>query len=197
MGYLGNKLITQTLLVSVLALFLTACGSGLPTQVGSGGNVSSGGAGGGGSDDGIGETTVAKFVNGSVQSLDGGSIDLGARNPNKPRVVIFAQDTCSTCIAEHRELVAEFVSNRAIQPGNVDFITVLVGAFPEDARDFRDGLGVRWPVGIGNGAVFRQFCEVQEFPCLVNETPDNGIEFTSNGKTTIETMQGVTGQWVY
>ena len=187
--------LTTSLIGVILAtLFLVSCGSGLPTVLSRPEPVAPASDSENPKPGPGGESKT--FVSGTFQSLAGNLVDLSVRS-KAARVLMFSQDTCVTCREEAQAIAARHRQQGRL-PQNVDFITILAGATIEDAQDWASDNQVTWIVGIDDSnELLNRYCVTRTFPCIVIETVESGIVVRTNGKLSIEQMEGVTGKWNY
>ncbi len=161
----------------ILSALLTGCGSSLPGKIG---DV---------------PDTMASSVSGKVSLVDSAQeLDLGAEN--RAMVLIFASDSCVVCAREADHFVAEF-ANRGGYPSNITFLTIMVGAFREDAIAWRDFHRITWPVAIDAGdELFRTAC-TGTTPCVLTVAPNGQIIRTRTGEVSLSDLEEETGPWLY
>lgn len=165
-------------------LMLTACAKNLPASLEKG--VSPG------SNDPEGNSP--QFIHGSFVTSEGLTIVLNELL-QKPLVLIFAQDTCLACREESEMLVKTLASLGGV-PVNIDLYSILVGNILEDAQDFKQSLGIPWSVGFQTGdSFFKSYCPSLTVPCVVVQTPTQGLIFQKSGKFEIEELEKYTGSW--
>lgn len=118
---------------------------------------------------------------------------------DKTTVVFFASDTCQVC-AQEAEIFRDEINSRGGIPSNVDLLTIVVGAFAEDAADWKDIYDVPWKVGFQapeeNASLLRQYCPAVQTPCTVVYRPDQGVIFAKNGEVSPAQIQALTGDWL-
>ena len=169
----------------ILALFLFAslgCGSRIPSRIAPPEtNVS-----------GLKVTTVLKQTNDTELLISDQII--------KPRIFIFASTFCGVCQKEHRELRDLMALNNNLLPNNVDIFTVMTGATDStDSLDFKDFTGIQWEPFYQPGDELRNLLCGQGTanPCIVIETPNQGIIFKHFGEVSISELQTKTGVWTW
>ncbi len=139
---------------------------------------------------------IKTYLEGNLEIVDQPNLNLDA-NFNKPIVMIFSQDTCVVCRGEAKMLSTKFNELHGI-PKNIELVTILIGSTIEDAQDFKSELGIQWKIGSQDGdALFRKFCPELKVPCVMAQTPSDGIVFRKLGEVGIEELEKYTGAWIY
>ncbi len=179
-------------------LLLTACAKHLPANlekgVPPGGTIPRGNGPGPDGPNNDPEGNSRQFIHGSFITSEGQTVVVDELL-QKPLVLIFAQDTCLACREESEMLVRNLASSGGA-PTNVDLYTVLVGNILEDAQDFKQSLGILWSVGFQTGdSFFKSYCPSLTVPCVVVQTPAQGLIFQKSGKFEIEELEKYTGSW--
>jgi hypothetical protein len=161
----------------LLSLLLTGCGSSLPGKIGENADAK------------------ASSVSGKV-SLVGSTQELDLGSTNRAMVLIFASDSCVVCAREADHFVAEF-AKRGGYPSNITFLTIMVGAFLEDAIAWRDFHRITWPLAIDNGdTLFRTAC-TGTTPCVLTVAPNRQIIRVRTGEVNLSNLEEETGPWLY
>ena len=136
-------------------------------------------------------------LNGEIETTDGNIIQVSA-DRQKPLVLVFASDSCAVCTAEARALVAHLNEMSASDLANVDYYTVLIGAYPEDLSAWIRRLDVSWTAGTQEGdSMFEKFCPEKLTPCIITFDPAFQRLTKFLGETPIEKLQQQTGAWTY
>jgi len=133
-------------------------------------------------------------LQGRVTLLDGTPLDLATEN-SKIQIVMFVSDGCAVCRQETKDLVTDLKTRG--QPSNVHLYSVLIGATPEDARDWRDELGVDWTTGINPGdELFREYCRPALLtPCVILKKPTESGTTRLFGKHSVVEWETIAGRW--
>jgi hypothetical protein len=138
-------------------------------------------------------TIFSPRLHGRVQTAEGWLEleELSAR----PTILVFGQDLCAVCGHEADALVAS-LSVAGLEPSRVRLVSILVGASPEDARDWKADHRVPWSVGMDpDSTVFASYCAERTVPCNVVFVPGQGIVMNQNSPTTPEELRLLTGPW--
>lgn len=172
-------------LAFLFLIFLAACGKGLP------------------------EAQIAPLqreqvlslnpddLSGILEAEDGSEIVISA-NRVKPLVLVFASDSCAVCTAETKHFVSHLASRQANALDNTDYITVLIGAYPEDLTNWISRLSVSWTTGLQvDDELFEKFCEEKLTPCIITFNPATKKIAKFLGETSLEKLQQETGPWTY
>jgi hypothetical protein len=142
---------------------------------------------------GVTSSAPAPLV-GSFLTTEKKTIDLSMET-EKPVVLIFSQDTCTTCAAEADSL-KKSLRHPQENPKSVNVFTVLVGAVAEDAVDWKSFHGIPWTVGIDpDSKLFRQYCNPLTVPCILVYLENQGIALQKNGITDFSELVSITGPW--
>ena len=169
--------ILRNLNLILLSVLLVGCGSSLPGKIGDA------------------SETKTSSVSGTVR-LIGTSQELDLRAANRSMVLIFASDSCVVCAREADHFVAEF-ADRGGHPSNITFLTIMVGAFLEDAIAWRDFHRIPWPMAIDDGdSLFRTAC-TGTTPCVLTVAPNGQIIRTRTGEVSLTDLEEETGPWLY
>ena len=114
---------------------------------------------------------------------------------DKPIVLVFATETCSTCI-EEAELFRDGLKDPKLSPDKVHLVTVITGSFEEDAIEWQRRLKVPWTVAyIFDTDAFKFYCGGKTTPCTLVQTPDEGIIYKHIGLSTRDKLEPITGPW--
>lgn len=134
---------------------------------------------------------------GEIVTSEGTTIAINT-NRVKPLVLVFASDTCAVCTEETKAFVKHLEANGARDLSNTDYITILIGAFPEDVDAWIKRLSVTWTVGTEfSDNLFEIFCPEKLTPCIVTFNPEKKRLTKFLGTTSIERIQEETGYWSY
>lgn len=139
--------------------------------------------------------TQVGTLQGNVTDIDGHRVQLGS-GASRIQVVMFVSETCSVCRAETKSLI----SDRSVRgvPTNADFLSIVVGAIPDDASDWRSELGVNWAVAVDPGdSLFRNYCPSQKTPCVVLRNPIVNQYKVLTGEHPISEWEAATGPWSF
>ena len=132
-------------------------------------------------------------LTGRLVTTDAKPIDLAAAN-DLPVVLIFSQDTCIICGQEAAALRDSL--KKQFSPTKIHLLTVLVGANPDDASDWKQSHRVFWDVAVdGRGELFKRYCSQLTVPCSIVQVPGKGIVFRHNGAVEFKDFLTLTGPW--
>jgi hypothetical protein len=135
-----------------------------------------------------------EYVSGEVVGTDRQSLILNTFN-HLPMVIVFAQDTCTTCRAETLEF-RDSLAARTREPSQIKLVTILVGATADDAVDWKETNQVPWTVAIDGGdLLFRRYCGGGKVPCTLVQLPDKGIVLQKVGASSVAEIKEITGDW--
>ena len=136
---------------------------------------------------------AVQTLQGTYLSAKGGEIPLDDGQA-RPTLIQFASDTCMVCAQEVAAFKSYLKSKPA--PSRVRLISVLVGAFAEDAIAWSQRLQVGWEVGIDPDLVlFKKYCREDSVPCMVVHRPAEGIVLSHQGAMSIDEILAYTGPW--
>lgn len=135
--------------------------------------------------------TFGAGLSGSIRTINDETINLGTVS-TVPRILIFAQETCSVCAAETKK-IRNYTSQKTL---NVEIYTVLVGSTREDAQDWQNFHQPTWKLAYEpTPDLFLKYCYPAQVPCVVAETPQKGIVFNKIGAFEIFEIEKETGLW--
>ncbi len=159
--------------------FFTACGSELPRTLKAPLAQSEVGAG--------------EYLEGQFFLSDGTSQDLSALR-DRPLVFMLAGEFCSTCI--HEVGVFKNALSPSILEEQIRFRSVLVGNTESGADEWKNTHSVPWPVGFQDGdSLFQKWCPERTTPCLIIQTPENGVVLRKTGAVSVTEIEALTGAW--
>lgn len=134
---------------------------------------------------------------GEIETPAGDRVVISAER-TKPLVLVFASDSCAVCTAETRAFVQHLGDQAAQDLANVDYYTILIGAYPEDVSAWIKRLAVSWTAGLEeDDGLFAKFCPEKLTPCIVTYNPINQRLAKFIGETALEKLQQETGPWSY
>jgi hypothetical protein len=179
-----QEILKNGLVVSLLFMATNGCAKRFPYQVSAPAQKKSTAP----------SAATKKFVSGTVIGTDGKPVNLSDYT-SQPIVVIFAQDTCTTCLAETEEF-RDSLSERTHEPAKVKVVSILVGAALDDAIDWKNLHSVPWTVTVDTGdPLFRSYCADGKVPCTVVQLPEQGIVFKRVGASSLAEITKLTGNW--
>ena len=147
-----------------------------------------------------GNGLMGRAIEGTINLAGGGTFDLKEDVNNKTLLLIFAQDTCSKCSREARE-IAQRITEIGRLPTNVEIITYLTGTTPEhasnDAKAWIAEHSVTWKVGFEKDGydLFGKYFPSNRIVPSVLIQKDGQIIFTHRGQSGQEKMEEITGVW--
>ena len=136
-----------------------------------------------------------QFVSGILVGSDDKKIDLG-KTDGLPLVLIFSNDSCSTCAAEAEDIKKALYP--ATQPTKIHLYTELNGAIKDDAVYWKKIHNIPWDVGYDeNSNLFMKYCTDHTLiPCTVIQMPSQGIVLVHQGQMDTGAIQKITGAWL-
>ena len=145
-------------------------------------------------------SSIGKRITGTAITTENEEIDLGNLKEKDTFILIFAQDTCTTCSAEATE-ISERIEELGKLPDNVEIITFLVGLTGrfalQDAIDWKEIHKVQWNVTFKNGDedIFKNYFPGSvQVPAILIQKNDE-IFFQHVGALGIEELERLTGEW--
>ncbi|MBF0360940.1 MAG: hypothetical protein HQK49_08005 [Oligoflexia bacterium] len=141
-------------------------------------------------------STNEKFIfTQSFIDSTGAEVTITNKDDGLPVVMIFAQETCSSCSHEVSEILAS-LKHPDSNPSKIHLFTILVGAVAEDAQNWKQSKEVPWRVGIDEDAsIMRNYCPLDTVPCIVVHTSTKGIVLRHHGIYSIFDLKKLTGEW--
>ncbi len=179
MVYLKNIILATSLLL------LTACGA--RTSIG---DLSSS----------LPDGVVGGQIKGIITNTEGVDLDLEQTPEDKVLVLIFAQDTCTTCAAEADEISAK-INELGALPSNVEVVTFMVGLTgefaQEDAQDWKKIRKAQWTVGVQKDEqnLFRKYFGSSSTVPSILIQKNKQVIFRHVGALGIEKLEEMTGVW--
>ncbi|MCB0418080.1 MAG: redoxin domain-containing protein [Bdellovibrionales bacterium] len=137
------------------------------------------------------------FLSQVLPTTESGPLDL-ATFRNKPVVLVFAEETCLTCLKEAKGFAAYLDRQlKGMPPRSVQLVHVLVGIDdPEFAKEWKRNTGVVWPVAYEPGVELKnQLCGRGPLPCTLVQSPTKGLGEPHIGFITADELIQTTGTW--
>ena len=170
----------------LLSIFLFSCGAGLAPRENVSNNL---------------HELVGQTVEGTINLSDGGTFDLKEDLNKDILVLIFAQDTCSKCSREAREIADRIVEVGAL-PRNVEIVTYLTGLVPQyaqdDVNDWITAHSATWKVGFEKDGqdLFRKYFSLNPVVPSIIIQKHGKIIFAHTGEFGQRRMEETTGEWL-
>ena len=143
---------------------------------------------------------LGKKITGTVTTSENEELDLESLVEKENFVLIFAQDTCTTCSHEATE-ISKKIESLGKLPDNTEILTYLVGLKGkfalEDAQDWKRNHKIQWTVTIQNGEddIFRKyFSGAVKVPSILIQKDDK-VFFQHTGALGVEEIEKQTGAW--
>ncbi len=172
-----------------LLLLLTALSTGCGTQLSTGSSVEP-------------PSSIGKKITGKLTLTTEQDFNLNEDLKKETLALIFAQDTCTTCSAEAKEISEKITQDlRGRLPDHVEIVTFLVGLSGEfaleDAKEWKESHKVQWKVGVqkdSENLFKRYFPGSSTVPALLVQK-EGKIVFQHTGALGVDQLEGVTGEW--
>lgn len=134
-------------------------------------------------------------LDGTFVTPDNARINL-ADDEGLPTVLVFSTDACLVCRHEAKAF-RDSLADSTVAPTKIKLYSVLVGAIPEDATDWKDDLELPWTVGLDDAAntLYEKYCGGSQVPCTIVHVPSRGIVLSRIGEVTVAEIQALTGPW--
>ncbi|MCB0405421.1 MAG: hypothetical protein KDD51_11600 [Bdellovibrionales bacterium] len=175
--------VVKLLALAVLLLFVAACGEHLPVERRSGREVT--------------HTEQGTFLVETLPTVGSQPLDLRELR-DKPVVLVFAEETCLTCLKEAKGFLSHLNAQlNGEAPRSVHLVHVLVGIDdPWFAEEWKRSTGIVWPVAYESGVELKnQLCGKGPLPCTLVQLPGKGLGDPHIGFVTPEELMKTTGKW--
>ena len=138
---------------------------------------------------------LKQFISGNLIATDDRTIDL-SKDDGLPLVLIFSNDSCSTCAAEAED-IKKTLRIPTQGPTKIHLYTLLNGAIKADAVYWKNIHQIPWDVGYDeNSTLFMKYCpDHTQIPCTLVQVPGQGVLLVHQGQTKIATIVSLTGPW--
>lgn len=144
-------------------------------------------------------SALGKPIEGVVTKTEGTDLNLSGITKSAT-LLIFAQETCTTCAKEAR-LISEKISQLGKLPENVEIVTYMVGLTGEfaieDAIAWKKLHNVQWSVVVqkGNDNLFQKYFQGSNIVPSILVEVDGKIIYQHSGESSLETLMEKTGEW--
>ena len=144
---------------------------------------------------------IGQTVEGRITLQDGETFDFREDLDKDILVLIFAQDTCSKCSREARE-IANKIAEIGHLPGNMEIVTYLTGLVPqyaaEDAADWISDNSVSWKVGFKKDSddLLRKYFPLNPTVPSIIIQKYGKITFAHIGEFGQQRIEEKTGDWL-
>ena len=139
-------------------------------------------------------TKGGNFISGGLQLTDTSAVSLQT-DTTKPLVVMFSAQSCSSCRVDAAQLKNALTDPNS-NPNQVNVYTIIVGSDLSVAQEWKNTLGLPWNVGSDpNGAIYKSYCNIQIYPCIMIQMPNKGIVYQGYGTMSYNAMKAYTGNW--
>ncbi|MEZ4750900.1 MAG: hypothetical protein R3B54_09850 [Bdellovibrionota bacterium] len=169
--------------LALALILISACGEHLPVERRSGRESV--------------QPASGQFLSEVLPTTDEKSIDL-ASFAEKPLIIIFAEETCLTCLKEAKGFIAYLNAELdGTAPNSVQLLHVLVGIEdPWFAQEWKRNTGIVWPVAYEPAVVLKnKLCGKGPLPCTLIQLPKRGLGEPHIGLVTAEKLIQKTGKW--
>lgn len=122
----------------------------------------------------------ASYVSMDLLRADGQRRPITGENETRPTLVIFSKYSCTRCTNQVKALLAE-LQNTQSPLRQVRIVSVLIEGDQALAKRYRRSKGIPWEVGFNtNSSVYWKYCQTGSLPCVVMQTPRQGIILQEN-----------------
>lgn len=139
----------------------------------------------------IGKSTL----DGNFHQIDGVLKNLSSLN-DKPLLLFFVSETCSSCREEAEHLIEEISVSG--YPTKINLLSVLIGSLPEDITFWRDSFSpaISWELGADPDLIlYKIYFKELRTPSVMYFDPQTQVLKKWQNLMTIEKLKKETGPW--